>query len=592
MSLKMLSGLSKSLRQSCLVVGATLALTTLSSTALAAADSQRYIVKFKPGTAAQVQQAVQARGGQIKLQLSRHHAVAVALPVQALSGLRNNPNIEYIELDPEKSWFAQRVPYAVPMIQADLLDDSLSGNQKICVIDTGVDASHADLLGNQLSGHGTWYQDNNGHGTLMVSTIAAINNDIGVLGAASNGHIQIHMISIWERFGSSFIKALDSCQDAGANIVTISAGSATNSRTETAAFEQAYANGLLMMAAAGNDGDNTVHFPSSYPGVISVGAVDKYQQHAPYSVQNQFIELVAPGSGILAAYTTQSNEQVREAALTLNGIAYDATPTINSVNGSVAASLVDCGNGSSICQDALGKVCLISISSSKDVTNEVSNCAAGGGVAALVHGDQFIIGYGEGLVTAGSTNIPVVNLLDSYATVFQQQPGAIVTVDTFDSEYKLAYGTSLSSPYVAAAAALVWSHHPQCSNEQIRHALVTTAQDLGAAGRDNFYGFGLVQAAAAKAFLDSNPCGSITPPGDSNFVLTVGSYRVKSQSYADLNWAGSTTANVQVYRDGNLITTVTNTGNYSEAVARGASHGYKVCDTDSTSCSNTVTLVF
>ncbi|WP_428585806.1 hypothetical protein [Shewanella sp.] len=52
----------------------------------------------------------------------------------------------------------------------------------------------------------------------------------------------------------------------------------------------------------------------------------------------------------------------------------------------------------------------------------------------------------------------------------------------------------------------MWSHFPQCTNKQIRAALQQTAEDLDTAGRDNYTGFGLVQAKAAADYLALNGC--------------------------------------------------------------------------------------
>lgn len=61
-------------------------------------------------------------------------------------------------------------------------------------------------------------------------------------------------------------------------------------------------------------------------------------------------------------------------------------------------------------------------------------------------------------------------------------------------------------------AAKIWSHHPKCTNSQIRYAMMITAQDLsdgssqGGWGCDQKFGYGLVQAKAALDFLDDHPC--------------------------------------------------------------------------------------
>ena len=67
-------------------------------------------------------------------------------------------------------------------------------------------------------------------------------------------------------------------------------------------------------------------------------------------------------------------------------------------------------------------------------------------------------------------------------------------------------GTSMATPHVVGVAAKVWSHFPQCNNTQIRNVLNYTASDLGAQGRDNEFGHGLVNTKAAYDYIANNGC--------------------------------------------------------------------------------------
>merc|ERR1719343_715452 len=75
-------------------------------------------------------------------------------------------------------------------------------------------------------------------------------------------------------------------------------------------------------------------------------------------------------------------------------------------------------------------------------------------------------------------------------------------------------GTSMACPHVAGVAALVWSHFPNCTNNQIRNVLIKSAQDAGASGCDEDYGHGIVKAKAAYDLLTEEGCeagGPSTP---------------------------------------------------------------------------------
>ena len=78
-------------------------------------------------------------------------------------------------------------------------------------------------------------------------------------------------------------------------------------------------------------------------------------------------------------------------------------------------------------------------------------------------------------------------------------------------------GTSMATPHVSGVASLVWSFYQSCTNEQIREALQATAQDRGAAGKDNFYGWGVVKAKDAYDYLNTWGCA-----GDPDFPPTGG----------------------------------------------------------------------
>jgi serine protease len=98
-------------------------------------------------------------------------------------------------------------------------------------------------------------------------------------------------------------------------------------------------------------------------------------------------------------------------------------------------------------------------------------------------------------------------------------PGSAVQSTWPVNTYNSISGTSMATPHVVGAAALVWSFFPQCSNEQIRNALNATAKDKGSAGKDNLYGHGIVKARAAYDYIENGGCdgsgggggGGVTP---------------------------------------------------------------------------------
>lgn len=102
-------------------------------------------------------------------------------------------------------------------------------------------------------------------------------------------------------------------------------------------------------------------------------------------------------------------------------------------------------------------------------------------------------------------------------------PGVKILSTTVNSSGEYSYaeysGTSMAVPHASAAAALVWSHHPECTNHQIRFALAASAKDKGEPGCDTDFGYGIVQVKSALDFLNANSCvdatwGSATMTGN------------------------------------------------------------------------------
>ncbi len=80
-------------------------------------------------------------------------------------------------------------------------------------------------------------------------------------------------------------------------------------------------------------------------------------------------------------------------------------------------------------------------------------------------------------------------------------PGVGVLSTVPGNKYGTKSGTSMATPHVSGVAALVWSQHLQCSVQQVRNALNVTAEDRGTAGRDAYYGYGIIKAKAASDYL-------------------------------------------------------------------------------------------
>ena len=503
---------------------ASTALGLAGSAGAAAADTARVIVSFKPGMAANAMAALSAARGSVKLQLPDFNAVAVEVPAAALRALQNNPNFALVEEDVKRYPLAlssaskkpyldgQLVPYGIALVQADQLPDTNAGNRMVCIIDSGYDRAHEDLAANPAEGiydrgTGWWYTDENHHGTHVAGTIAAINNSgTGVVGVTSSSRLRLRIVKVFSAEGwaysSTLAAAATQCGDAGANVISMSLGGARPSRVEMLAFERLQAKGVLSVAAAGNDGTSAIIFPAGYSNVLMVGALDQNKAWAPFSQYNSKVELAAPGVGVLSTVPMGAGT---EASLKVGVKAYAPGAMEGSPKISASAPLADFGIGDKVNASVAGKVCLIA-RGAIDFATKVSNCQHSGGLGAVVYNN--VAGSFGGTLGATVTLSPSVSASDAEGAAMKAQLGQVATVAVKATNYAYYDGTSMATPHVSAVAALVWSYFPSCTGIQMRASLTKSALDLGVPGRDDKYGYGLVQAKAAYDRIKIFGCGN------------------------------------------------------------------------------------
>lgn len=511
-------------RRVALALAATAALA--SGTAHAATDTTRVIVAFKPGAQGAARVAVAAARGSVEHQVHGMDAMAVELPRAALAALQRHPAIDYVEEDVKRYPFAattpstgtpyatgQLVPYGIAMVQADQLAGTNASTRKVCIIDSGYDRGHEDLssganvTGEYDPGTGWWYTDENHHGTHVAGTIAALNNaGTGVVGVSENGTLRLHIVKVFDAAGwaysSTLASAANKCGAAGAHIISMSLGGSFSSRTEQRAFDALYANNVLPIAAAGNGGNTRVSYPAGYGSVVSVAAVDQTRAWATFSQYNKDVEIAGPGVNVLSTVPMGSG---RASALSVGATTYAPGGMDGSPLATASAPLADFGLGGTAAAGSMaGKVCLIQ-RGTYDFATKVSNCQASGGVGAVVY-NNVAGGFGGTLGTT-ATAIPSVTASDTEGAAMKNQLGQAATVAVTASNYAFFDGTSMATPHVSAVAALVWARHPQCTAAQLRSSLNLSAMDLGAAGRDNKFGHGLVQAKAAVDRIAARGCG-------------------------------------------------------------------------------------
>ena len=167
--------------------------------------------------------------------------------------------------------------------------------------------------------------------------------------------------------------------------------------------------------------------------------------------------------------------------------------------------------------------------------------------------------------------------------------------NTSDNAYTLASGTSMATPHIAGAMALLWSAIPSLQNQidPSRAALNNAAVHInstqcGAVGPpNNVFGWGRVNILTAVTTATPTPTPApITLSGRGKKVGEINTSR--------LIWSGATSSNIDVNRDGVVVATVPNNGRYNDSTGTTgqASFVYKVCEAGTQTCSNSVTVRF
>lgn len=354
--------------------------------------SGRILVEPRAGLpAADFAKLLAEHGGRArKLGQSNLHIVdlpANASPVAVLARLAGNPMLKFAELDRRvKSTFVANDPYLgsqwhLAKVNATTAWNTTQGaGVTIAILDSGVDASAADLIPNLVAGYNSYDNNTNtadvcGHGTAVAGTAAAsTNNGIGVAGVAGQAKIMPVRIAYFDTtsnscyaYYSTIASGLTYAADHGARVANISYGGVAGSSSIISAANYMKSKNGLVFVSAGNNGINENITPTT--SMIPISATDSNDAITSWSSYGSFVALAAPGVGI---YTT-----------------------------------------------------------------------------------------------------------------------------SMGGAYQAWNGTSFSSPLTAGVAALMMSANPALDGQTIENTLYATAVDLGAAGRDIYYGYGRVDASAA-----------------------------------------------------------------------------------------------
>lgn len=233
-----------------------------------------------------------------------------------------------IDFVPDDPYYSNIYQWGAQKINAEEAWDFTLGSQEIilAILDTGIDYTHEDLHANMWQdgsnnyGYDFWNDDSdpmddnrhsyeNGvwkentfiyHGTHVAGVAAAVtDNGIGIAGIAQ---VKLMAVKVMNESGegtdATVAQGVDYAVTNGADIICMSLGVDSTTLTLRRATDNARQNGVLLVAAAGNEGISGVSYPAAYPSVIAVGAIDRSDTKASFSNYGTNLEIMAPGTRI------------------------------------------------------------------------------------------------------------------------------------------------------------------------------------------------------------------------------------------------------------------------------------------------------
>ena len=262
-------------------------------------------------------------------------ALTIRMAKKGISGLRNNPQIRYVEENGTMQALGQTLPWGIDRVDAEVAHangDTGSGAD-VAIIDTGIDSDHSDLQANLGTGKAfvtcstkggcrfgrkpadnTCYQnwdDDNNHGTHCAGIANAVDNSQGVVGVSTTA--TLHAVKVLDKCGSGSFSdiaaGVEYVADQGWDVGSMSLGGSSSSSTLRDACQYAVDRGVFLVAAAGNDGpcSDCVGYPASYSTVMAVSATSSDDTLASFSSTGPEIEIAAPGENIYSSVASNGS---------------------------------------------------------------------------------------------------------------------------------------------------------------------------------------------------------------------------------------------------------------------------------------------
>jgi len=392
--------------------------------------------------------------------------------------------------------FAAEPRYGVSVVHAAALWPVTKGSGvKVGIIDTGIDADHPALRDAYRGGYDFVHNDSvpdeesvDGHGTFVAGVVLQVAPEA-----------EIYALKIFGKDNffetSDLVRAIDWAIAQHLDVLNMSFALQTQFTDARRALDRAEAAGIIVVASAGN-ASSSVDFPAAFDTAIAVGAVDPYLTVATFSNRGPELDLAAPGVDI---YSLAPRGSGLVTVITTGNVQIMATAFGGTRTGDVTGALVDCGIGrlDQIPASVSGNVALLRMDSAIQFGEAFGNVIRAGAAGIVVVNSEARFYYSN--VNPAGVAPPVASIGSDDAQ--RLTPGSTVHIVESFGDYKFGYGTSHAAPHVAGVVALLRSLAPGTRASTIRNVLAMSARDAGAPGRDDEYGWGIVDAYAAAQLL-------------------------------------------------------------------------------------------
>ncbi|PKH10565.1 S8 family serine peptidase [Planomicrobium sp. MB-3u-38] len=282
-------------------------------------DLEKVIISFEDSID---YQALEDMGAEIHSELDAISSVIATIPSATVMKADTEVSVKNIPEGPIFKAAAQQPSWGYQHIKApSALKLGYTGKGvKIAVIDSGINSKHPDLSvagGASMIDNTSPFTDGAGHGTHVAGVIAALNNTIGVVGAAPDA--EIYSVKVLASSGAGTLEdVLEGIQwaiDQDMDIINLSLTTDFNIPELEALLKKANELGIIVVAAAGNieivdtrgnyvQNTSDVLYPARYPSVIAVGSTDTNNRLSGFSYRGPSVEIVAPGQGIYSTFST------------------------------------------------------------------------------------------------------------------------------------------------------------------------------------------------------------------------------------------------------------------------------------------------